>query len=141
MIWSPQSMWCPVSPDMPCVLVPQPHHIPPSVLECRGPFSDLQMAPSPLIPTPLHPQISAYKVPFKRALPSSTVTLRGAAFPNPLLGCICYFPLRLMLPYCFFVLFLPQNVRFPSGLLSLIHCTSSELGIVPGAQWGLAKPW
>ncbi|KAI4535945.1 hypothetical protein MG293_014272 [Ovis ammon polii] len=38
-------------------------------------------------------------------------------------------------------LFPGTNVRFPSGLLSLIHCTSSELGIVPGAQWGLGKPW
>lgn len=64
-----------------------------------------------------------------------------AAFPKPLLGYVCYFPLRQMLLYCFLVLFFPQNVRFTSSLLSLIHCTSSELGIVPGAQLGLGKPW
>ena len=69
-------------PDMPCVLVPTPHPIPPSILERGGPFSALWMAPSPLTPTSLHPQISAYKVPLQRALPSSTITLQGLPFPT-----------------------------------------------------------
>ena len=37
--------------------------------------------PSPLTPTRLRPQISAYKVPLQRALPSSTITLQGPPFP------------------------------------------------------------
>ncbi|MXQ84103.1 hypothetical protein E5288_WYG012143 [Bos mutus] len=38
-------------------------------------------------------------------------------------------------------LFPGTNVRFTSGLLSLIYCTSNGLGIVPRAPLGLGKPW
>lgn len=66
-------------PDMPCVLVPQPHPIPPSILERGGPFSACGW---PLLPSPPPASIPRsqltkflYSVPF---LPP----------PSPFKGCL-----------------------------------------------------